>query len=546
MKTALIVFTVLLVVPPLVGLAVYYWRYRTSPAFRWKQDVLRHARALRAHQARVHNQTSGLDQSLARLADEAFTRLLRTVPLDRLAEFPNIGPATVGKLEDAGYRRLADAVDGHFEYLPGIGPARANDLRTAVRKLVREARSRFDAGACPEAQEYRRRVDQLRQADRERLAARDRELAAIDAALDETLDLVPIAESVTFWEFVLHREIAGLTPEVLERPLPEPRIDPVSPPPVAHTPPPEPPAVPMPVAVEVRTVPRATPVSSPSVPRAIPVPKAPAAPIPSADIFRAELDQPARPKPAPAPVDVKQAYRDWIADVVPTEPPGLARMRVVVGLGYVVAKADGKVAQAEREAIRAFLEQSFGHDPVLLRHIDPLMERTEKLIPDADDALDAIRAAVPAAERGALYQWAERIADASGERNQRERDILARIAAALEVSAVPEPVPQDRAPLRVAAKQEDDPRAVLDIAPGVPLDADLIRRRFALLTDKLDPTKAAAFGPEFARMAEEKRARVRAAAEALIAPFNEPLERPTAPPPTDLRHNPDLDDVFGA
>ena len=91
-----------------------------------------------------------------------------------------------------------------------------------------------------------------------------------------------------------------------------------------------------------------------------------------------------------------------------------------------------------------------------------------------------------------------------------------------------------------------DPRAVLDIDPTTPLDPDLIRRRYQLLTDRLDPAKAAAFGPEFARMAEEKRARIRAAAEALIAPFGEPLEKPAAPPPADLRHNPDLDDVFGA
>jgi hypothetical protein len=81
--------------------------------------------------------------------------------------------------------------------------------------------------------------------------------------------------------------------------------------------------------------------------------------------------------------------------------------------------------------------------------------------------------------------------------------------------------------------------------PDAPLDADLIRRRYANLTDKLDPAKAAAFGPEFARMAEQKRAAVRAAAEALIAPFGEPLEKPAAPPPTDIRENALLDDVFG-
>ena len=47
-------------------------------------------------------------------------------------------------------------------------------------------------------------------------------------------------------------------------------------------------------------------------------------------------------------------------------------------------------------------------------------------------------------------------------------------------------------------------------------------------------------------MADRKRADLRRAAEALIAPFGVPLDPPAAPPqPADLRHNPDLDDVFG-
>ncbi len=52
-------------------------------------------------------------------------------------------------------------------------------------------------------------------------------------------------------------------------------------------------------------------------------------------------------------------------------------------------------------------------------------------------------------------------------------------------------------------------------------------------------------GTEFAKLAEEKRATLKAAAEELLAPLGEPLEKPTAPPPADLRHNPDLDDAFG-
>jgi len=53
-------------------------------------------------------------------------------------------------------------------------------------------------------------------------------------------------------------------------------------------------------------------------------------------------------------------------------------------------------------------------------------------------------------------------------------------------------------------------------------------------------------GPEFVAMAETKREALRVAAETLIRPFGEPLEPtkgPTGPP--ELRHNPDLDSMFG-
>ena len=72
-----------------------------------------------------------------------------------------------------------------------------------------------------------------------------------------------------------------------------------------------------------------------------------------------------------------------------------------------------------------------------------------------------------------------------------------------------------------------------------------MRRRFTLLSERLDPSRAATLGPEFAALAAEKRDRVRRAAEALMARFGEPLEKAAPPPPADLRHNPDLDDVFG-
>jgi uncharacterized tellurite resistance protein B-like protein len=240
-------------------------------------------------------------------------------------------------------------------------------------------------------------------------------------------------------------------------------------------------------------------------------------------------------------------------------------MRALVGFGFMVAKTDGRVAQSERKAIRAFLDQLFGHDPNLRRNIDPLMEQFGKNTPTEGDALAMVRAQVPLAERMPVYRWAEQIADAAGGRNKKEREALARIETGLELGVrgqapsppppaparspepkAPTPPPTVPAASPARPQAEPDHRATLEIARETPLGPELIRRRFQSLTEKLDPARAAAFGPEFVQMAEQKRARIRAAAEALIAPFNEPLEKPVPPPPTDLRHNPDLDDVFGA
>jgi hypothetical protein len=94
---------------------------------------------------------------------------------------------------------------------------------------------------------------------------------------------------------------------------------------------------------------------------------------------------------------------------------------------------------------------------------------------------------------------------------------------------------------------ETDCRAALDIAAEIPLNVDLVRRQHRLLADRFAPERFANHGPEFVKMAAEKRDKAERAARHLLAGYNEPLEPPAAPPPpADLRHNPDLDDVFGA
>jgi len=460
-------------------LSYFYWRFRQSPANLWAHRFAQHVGDLNRRRQDLLDPAGRTD--LRKLADELFRRHLRSVSVSELARFAGIGPGTVDKVSTTVGTTLADVTNFAFEQLPGVGPSKARDLRDAVAALVKEARSRFDAGACPEAQEYRRQLAALTSGDRDRALAREREIAAIDAALVDSVALVDLARGVTFANYLLRRPVPGLTDAVIARPLPEAKILPA---PIVEP-------VPPPVAVPVAA--------------------------------------PAMTKPTAEPFVLPPTHDD----------PRLAKLRAVVRFGLLVAKADGRVAQAERKELRRHLDATFGHDAFLARHFDPLMEATEAETPDEGAILAALKEANDA-ERKQLFALAERIADGSGERNPREKDLVARIADAFALTPVAKPVAPRPAPVAV------DPRAVLEIPADAELSVELIRRRYALLSDKLDPAKASALGPEFKAMAERKRTELRRAAEMLMAPFGAPLDPPPAPPPpADIRHNPDLDDLFG-
>jgi tellurite resistance protein len=517
MKTAVVVLLVLIVVAPVIALGIMYWQYLSWPPRLWKRRVLRRVESLlrdRNQLRRAGNSANETD----RLYNEYLRRHLQSISLHVLDKYPGIGPATVGRLVDGGYTRLSDISNARFESIPGIGPTRAAALSDAVRTLVQEARSRFEAGSCPEALEFRRRVEEVRAAEQEKAEARARELSATDVALKASEELHEIARGISFWTYLFHRDEAGVSDSVMARPLP-----------VVVVPPPPPPPVPV---ARVVAVPPPIVVAKPSV----------------AAKPAVRTIQPAPPEG----VSREQVPPRMPSSAVVEPHPWLPRMRAFCRFAFAVAKSDGRIAQSERNVIRSFLAAKFGHQETLARHIDPMMEQVEAALPTEVDVLAEVRPATTEAERRELYRLAEQIADAAGERKQRESEALQRIAQAFGITVSPQtPVP-DWVEV-VSASRKDPPkqrpvapRELLEIPAGAELSPELIRRRFAMLSDRIDPAKAREMGPEFARMAEEKLAHLRAAAETLIAPFKEPLEKPNRPPPpADLRHNPDLDDVFG-
>jgi uncharacterized tellurite resistance protein B-like protein len=376
------------------------------------------------------------------LADELFTRHLRTVPVSALLTQPGIGPATVDKLQAAGWQTIPDVRLNQLDTLTGLGSAKAAEVRTAVRKVTADAKARFDAGGCPEGVEFRRRAAELAALDQAADDDRTRHAITLDAAIAKIDALTTIANDVSFWNTLFFQKVPGLTEEVLHAELPS----------GAFTPRP--------------------PLRS------------------GEEVFKTDVSPPpsqqvAKPAQVEHPLSASERGTggEGYAQSAAEPPPSVARLRAVCRFGILVAKADGRVANAERTVLRNHLGQAFAADAVALRFIDVTVEEASKLTLNEEDVIAAVKDFAPD-DRRELLALADRIASAAGQVSAKEQQLLARLHAAL---GEPAPVPPP---------------------PVIPTDP------------RHNPDLDAMFA----------------------AP---PAAPPPPPAVTDLRHNPDLDAAFG-
>lgn len=480
MQNIILIVFLLLFLTAIVSIGFLFWKFHSWPPSVWKQRL--HAKLAEYRTAIDKANDDPSAKAEERLRKERLETFLHAIPLERLADYPNIGPKTVEGLKDGGFKRIDQLWSlNWWRSVPGIGEVRAKSLTAAAKTIHDDAETQFDAGKCPEGSDWLVERDRMREGNRAAAVERDRIKSAALQAIRDAQPLVDLANHVTFASFLMHKKDCPVTDEVMNRPFPEMKISPA---PIPVSPPP--------VIV------------------------------------------------ANAPI-VKNTPVPTIAPSTPIDDGQLERMRAYCRFGFVIARADGRVAVAEKKTIRSFLADLFGQDGRLLRHLDPVIEQCENPPPVEDDAVAAVKAITTPIQREELMIVARRIADTSGDRNQKEQDVLDRIAEVLGVG-------RESAADSTSTPTPANAREVLEIDSKVELSPELIRRRFNILTDQYDPKKAVSLGSAFIKKAEEMRAAVKAAAEALIAPFGVPLVPSVVTPPTtptDIRHNPDLDAVFG-
>jgi tellurite resistance protein len=530
-------FSALLLLSIPIGLWVWYWG---TPQYRWKRATLGVESQLRyrVDSARRNIEEHRTSREIERLRGESLRRHFESISVDQLQDHDGIGPKTVELLRDTGHTNLAQMRNKSFDNIRTIGEARDQQIRTAVRRILEDAEEDFRNGRSRFYREFESRTAQIEADLAAKRAGFDRDRQTAEQILGRFSAVFDIAHRLTIPNVVLSRPVAGFTDELMKRDIPKE------------------------AAEFEKTMRQPATLPAPTAPKPIPLPTPPAPR--NLDVIAHRVEAP-RPRPPvvvatqpPGDLFLEEVKKGASSPVVPTAAPTDNRshqqIEAACKLGFSVAKIDGRIANSEKQAIRDFLTARW---PAAGPIIPSAMDRAEAQQPTVAQAVGEVKSAFAESDFPALLQLARDVADSAGTINEKERNALERIAAAFgltltiaeeEPQAPPVAVPeQTTAPAPIPTGMTPDQcRQTLEIAREVTLNVDLIRRQHRLLTERFDPAKFANAGADFVQVAEGKRAAVRTAALTLLTPFGADLEPPAAPPPpSDIRHNPDLDDVFG-
>ena len=433
--------------------------------------------------------------------------------IDELANYDGIGPGTTAKLREFGVRNLAQLRRFNPMTIPGIGDKRGGDIRRAERQLEARVRGQFERRELPVVRDLDATLRAIRRQGEEQKVRAQARIQAVEKVLREVNAAAALAEQISFFRWLAGKATATVPPEMLG--IPQLNLD-------AEL-----------RAAEAAALSNWRPTSEPEVaPAREPEPPR----LPSEDKPPRQAVQ-SRPRAAPPQ-----------AQLSPEEKKAQL-LEAGVALGMVVARAHGRVTRAERQVLEDFVAQHSAGDAALANKGRGRLAFYEGGAIDLKEQLLGVERISTPAERQQLYDLARAVAATSNDIDPEEVVILDRIAAQWKLAVVesapvsrPQPPPAPSPPPTAVA----DPRATLEIAPDVKLSPELIRRQHRQLMERYDPAKVERLGAEFVAIARSKRAAVQAAAQNLIAPFAEPLELPDAPPPpAEMRHNPDLDALFG-
>ncbi len=573
--------------------SILYILFCRRPEKKWRDKVLQlMARARgRAYQEReeLSRLASDKHEEVEAIRDEAFSSFLIAIPVSELEIFPGIGPATVSKLESAGYLTLASLQRARIR-IHGLGEKRLADIYHAVRELTRQVKSRFDSRACPQAHALQPHLVELDSKYQQREKVGAARLNAAEHAISSLHRPFALARKLNLITFWLKDWDDVLPPEVLNQGLldpdsmvsqaeenaiavlkekrklastPEPfgkgpsinKVSQTSPIKVPHAPhwedylgnPP-----PRQVSANKRSDPLQSVVPAPPVlsvneriepPSCIPV-------LPEKSIKKI-----ARPsKHAPLSVSLRSTAP---ASDLQQENCQLDKLEFSIQFAFLIARLDGTLSPSARKLIHDYFQEQHGSEAALGNRAKAYCVHLERGPIKFENGIGQFHKLFTADERSRLISLGRQIIQASDRESKKAAALLQKMAGDLQISLVlenaaaktAEPPPDSPQPLATQcaplATSKDDYLRILEIDPSWTISADSVRRQFNHVCGKYAAERAVSLDREFVALFDKKREEIKIAATALLQELGEELESTTSSQPKALRENPDLDKEFG-
>jgi hypothetical protein len=574
--------------------SILYILFCRSPEKKWRDKVLQlMARARRtAYQEReeLSRLESDKHEEAEAIQSEAFSSFLDGIPVSELEICPGIGPATVSKLESAGYKTLASLQRARIQ-IYGLGKKRLADIYQAVHDLTRQAKSRFDPRACPQAQALKPYLIKLdsKYEQREKVnAGRLNAAESVISSLHEPYALAKKLNLITFWS---KNWDDVLPPEVLNQDLLDPDLM-VSQaeanaiaalkekPTLASTP------ELLGKAPSINKVSQASPLKAPYAPHWEDYfGDSPALRQASAD-KRSDLLQSVVPVPAvlsvnerieppscipvlpekstkriarpsnPAPFSVSLESTAPASDLE-EENCQLDKLEFSIQFAFLIARLDGTLCPSAKKLIHDYFQEQYASDTALGNRAKAYCVHLEKGPIKFENGIGQFQKLFTPDERSKLISLGERIIQASDRESKKAVALLQKMAGDSKISLVlesaavktPEPPPDSPRPLTTQgtplATSKDDYLRILEIDPSLTISADFVRRQFNHVCGKYASERAMSLDKEFVALFDKKREEIKIAATALLQELGEELELTTSSQPKALRENPDLDKEFG-
>lgn len=555
------ILTLLLLLGLMTWLAMVLWRFNHHPLTLLSKDVLQ-----RQHQVSVLLEKANVELELqkrewARQVDElreaALSDALASIDCTALHKYPGIGEGTTGKLAAEGILNLKQLKSSQLQSIPGIGPSREREIRSAAQQLEKDLLKEWQQAGHPAARalaaklkqkdiEAKKRQNQLlgrlhalRQIER-KMAIAIEHARKVDffTYLNRRFGTIPKDEMEAALQINLEATIAkGEAKFIEEMAVVDQEAE-------------------MPPTTEQQNQPRrSTTPTQPTSTSAANVSRPTEQPVSASgqDLFLGSHSSVSSTKAPDRPKAKPTEAPPMVQPVIPSALDQEAAFhRAAIAFGCAMARVHGRFSKAEKEVIYEYIQKKAMSNEVLRNRCLGWLAQYEREAIDWQNQLDQMEHWLTAEQRQEVLDLATAVAEATGGIQLEEAELLSKLRQRWSIT------PPTMASIPASAQKsesikqthgtyaEESPRKLLEIPDEAKLTPELIRRQYNLLSQRLDPKRAANIDPEVAALVEQKRAKVEQAARQLLASLGEPWEVPQEPEkPKDLRYNPDLDELFG-